>query len=205
MARSNQQSPGRRLERRDWERAALATIAEEGVAALSIPKLAASLGVTKGSFYWHFDSLDALLAAVLERWERSYTDRRIERFETEISSPAERLKPWSAEAEADHEAQALYLEISAAAATRADFARTVARVIEKRTEFLTRAYRELGFPPRAARRRAVIAYAGYVGMLHLARLAPKTVGPPRERAATVREAMGLLGGITESDLEGEAK
>ena len=192
MAKGDEQA-GRRLEPGDWERAALDAMARSGLASVSIPRLAERLGVTKGSFYWHFDGLDSLLAAALARWETAYTDRRIAHFESELPSPAARLKPWSAEAEADHQAQALYLEISNAAATRPAFAAVVARVVEKRVVFLARTYRELGFPAKAARRRAVTAYAGYVGMLHLARIAPATVGNAAERAATVREAVRLLG------------
>jgi len=192
MAKGNEQA-GRRLEPGDWERAALDAMATSGLASVSIPRLAERLGVTKGSFYWHFDGLESLLAAALARWETAYTDRRIAHFESELPSPAARLKPWSAEAEADHQAQALYLEISNAAATRPAFAAVVARVVEKRVVFLARTYRELGFPAKAARRRAVTAYAGYVGMLHLARIAPATVGNAAERAATVREAVRLLG------------
>jgi len=192
MAKGDEQA-GRRLEPGDWERAALDAMATSGLASVSIPRLAERLGVTKGSFYWHFDGLESLLAAALARWETAYTDRRIAHFESELPSPAARLKPWSAEAEADHQAQALYLEISNAAATRPAFAAVVARVVEKRVVFLARTYRELGFPAKAARRRAVTAYAGYVGMLHLARIAPATVGNAAERAATVREAVRLLG------------
>ena len=182
-----------RLEPADWERAALDAMATGGLASVAVPRLAERLGVTKGSFYWHFDGLDSLLAAAIARWETAYTDRRIAQFEADLPSPAARLKPWSAEAEADHQAQALYLEISNAAATRPAFAAVVARVVEKRVAFLARTYRQLGFPAKAARRRAVTAYAGYVGMLHLARIAPATVGDAEERAATVREAVRLLG------------
>jgi len=183
---------GRRLEPGDWERAALDSIAVDGVAGVTIPKLAERLGVTKGSFYWHFEGLDSLLAATLARWERVYTDRRIERFEAELPPGAARLEPWSADAAADHEAQALYLEISTAAATRPAFAAVVARVVEKRVSFLARTYRELGFGAKSARRRAVTTYAAYVGMLHLAHVAPKTIGTASERAAAVRDAMGLF-------------
>src|SRR5262245_9526522 len=190
---SRDEQEARRLGPHDWERAALDAIAAGGVASVSIPRLAERLGVTKGSFYWHFDGLEALLAAALARWEAAYTDRRIARFEAELPSPAARLGPWTAEAETDHRAQALYLEIANAAATRPVFAKVVARVVEKRVGFLARAYRDLGFPKIAARRRAVTAYAAYVGMLHLARIAPGTVGAAAERAATVRDAVRVLG------------
>src|SRR5690606_21017046 len=58
-----------RLSADDWAEAALDLIAEQGVAAVAVEPLARRLGVTKGSFYWHFPSRDALLQAALERWE----------------------------------------------------------------------------------------------------------------------------------------
>ena len=58
-----------RLSADDWAQAALDLIAEQGVSAVAVEPLARRLGVTKGSFYWHFPSRDALLQAALERWE----------------------------------------------------------------------------------------------------------------------------------------
>ena len=58
-----------RLSADDWAQAALDLIAEQGVGAVAVEPLARRLGVTKGSFYWHFPSRDALLQAALERWE----------------------------------------------------------------------------------------------------------------------------------------
>src|SRR3954451_16486670 len=58
-----------RLSADDWAQAALDMVAEQGVGAVAVEPLARRLGVTKGSFYWHFPSRDALLQAALERWE----------------------------------------------------------------------------------------------------------------------------------------
>ncbi len=46
----------------DWAQAALQLIAEAGLGALTVEALAARLGVTKGSFYWHFKGRSDLLA-----------------------------------------------------------------------------------------------------------------------------------------------
>ncbi len=53
----------------DWADAALASIADGGLASIHIDELASRLGVTKGSFYWHFDGRDALIEAALSSWE----------------------------------------------------------------------------------------------------------------------------------------
>ena len=55
----------RRLAREDWVDAALAAIAEGGVAAVAVEPIAARLGTTKGSFYWHFHDRDAGLSQPL--------------------------------------------------------------------------------------------------------------------------------------------
>ena len=57
----------------DWTEAALQLIAEAGLGALTVQALAARLGVTKGSFYWHFASRSELLHTALERWEKRVT------------------------------------------------------------------------------------------------------------------------------------
>src|SRR4029078_4672955 len=58
-----------RLSAADWEQAALDVIAEQGVSAGTVEEPARQLRVTKGSFYWHFPTREALLKAALERWE----------------------------------------------------------------------------------------------------------------------------------------
>src|SRR3546814_13623456 len=80
-----------RLSAEDWAQAALDLIAENGVAAVAVEPLARRLGVTKGSFYWHFPSRDALLQAALERWESVAQDAVFGTLET-IPDPREPLR-----------------------------------------------------------------------------------------------------------------
>ena len=54
----------------DWEQQALVLIAEKGIRAVAVEALAKRMGVTKGSFYWHFPNRDALLEQSLLRWEK---------------------------------------------------------------------------------------------------------------------------------------
>ena len=61
----------------DWAEAALQLIAEAGLGSLTVDTLAARLGVTKGSFYWHFKGRSELLAAALGRWEQRATAETI--------------------------------------------------------------------------------------------------------------------------------
>ena len=60
--------------RETWVRAAMQTLADAGLDGVKVETLARELGVTKGSFYWHFKDRRALLDAMLESWR----DGRIE-------------------------------------------------------------------------------------------------------------------------------
>ncbi len=80
-----------RLSADDWAQAALDLIAEQGVSAVAVEPLARRLGVTKGSFYWHFPSRDALLQAALERWEAVEQESIFGSLE-QVADPRERLR-----------------------------------------------------------------------------------------------------------------
>ncbi len=58
-----------RLGRDDWLRAARRALLTGGPSAVRVERLADELGVTKGSFYWHFADRGALLEALLREWE----------------------------------------------------------------------------------------------------------------------------------------
>ena len=61
------------LSRDDWLDAAAAAIAAGGFDNVRILTLAERLGVTRGSFYWHFQDHADLVVSFLERWR----DRRL--------------------------------------------------------------------------------------------------------------------------------
>jgi AcrR family transcriptional regulator len=52
----------------DWEQEALRVIADEGIGAVAVEPLARRMGITKGSFYWHFSSRESLLEQALLGW-----------------------------------------------------------------------------------------------------------------------------------------
>jgi AcrR family transcriptional regulator len=59
---------GNRLSVDDWIQAGYAILAAEGMNALKIDRLCGQLGVTKGSFYWHFDGMPSYRTALVESW-----------------------------------------------------------------------------------------------------------------------------------------
>ena len=57
------------LGRADWLASALELLIAEGIDAVQITRLARTLDVTRGSFYWHFQSRTDLLSAMLKEWK----------------------------------------------------------------------------------------------------------------------------------------
>ncbi len=66
-------------------------LSELGVEGVRVEPLAARLGVTKGSFYWHFEDRAALLGALLDDWEQRATAAVIRAVDERCESPRERL------------------------------------------------------------------------------------------------------------------
>jgi len=82
----------RRLSRETWTEAALEAIAEGGIAAVAVVPLARRLGATKGSFYWHFDNRDELVAAALADWEQTHTSAVISEIDAASDDPRQQLR-----------------------------------------------------------------------------------------------------------------
>jgi AcrR family transcriptional regulator len=152
--------------RQEWTDAALATLRDEGPDAVAVERLAQRLGVTKGSFYWHFANRDALIEAALLRWEALDTTGLLAGLAA-LPDPRQRLRQLF-EAAMDGRDAALFVPLSA----RSDDAAirdVVGRVITARVAFLERVFRQLGLPRAGARHRALLTYSAYVGLLHLSR------------------------------------
>lgn len=64
-----------RLTADDWVTAGLKALSRSGAAALKADTLAKTLGVSRGSFYWHFADVGAFHAAVLHRWREVAMER----------------------------------------------------------------------------------------------------------------------------------
>lgn len=83
--------PKHSLAAEDWLDEALNVMATEGVKAVAVEPLAKRLGVTKGSFYWHFKNRDALITELLAFWERIELEY-INDFNHKFPDPIQRLK-----------------------------------------------------------------------------------------------------------------
>ncbi|GFJ91597.1 TetR/AcrR family transcriptional regulator [Phytohabitans rumicis] len=169
-------SSRRRLTPDDWADAALAAIADGGLAAVAVEPLAARLGTTKGSFYWHFSNREALLEAALARWEARTTTAVIDEIVNATDDPASQLRRLiirvSRMAEVDRVGPALL-----ATAAHPAVARAVERVTRARVGLIVTALAQLGFAPSEAQSRALLAYSAYLGHTQLAHSAPASYRP----------------------------
>ena len=77
------------LTRTDWIKAAFGLLAKAGPKAIRVDHLCRELGVTKGSFYWHFTDLAALRAAMAAQWRREATGDVIAAMTSAELSPRE--------------------------------------------------------------------------------------------------------------------
>lgn len=151
----------------DWEQEALQLVAEKGVQALAIEPLARRMGVTKGSFYWHFAGREILLDQALARWEE-HDSRNLNKSLGDISDPRDRLVSFFRRVGKEKLTHEVYSELCAAAGHR-QVEPVLERVAERRMEHLAAAFEELGMARDEARYRARLTYSVYLGFLQLQR------------------------------------
>jgi AcrR family transcriptional regulator len=151
----------------DWEKGALELIAEKGVNALAVEPLARRMGVTKGSFYWHFAGREVLLENALARWEE-HDARNLNSSLGEIDHPRDRLASFFRRVGKEKLTHEVYSELCSAA-SHPQVEPVLERVANRRMKHLSAAFEELGMDPVTARYRARLTYSVYLGFLQLQR------------------------------------
>ncbi|WP_045822694.1 TetR/AcrR family transcriptional regulator [Williamsia herbipolensis] len=159
MARST------RLTVEDWVNAAFDLLVAEGVAGVKISRLCEQLGVTKGSFYWHFTDIDALMVAVAHRWQELQAANMARVTELGSLPPAERIVAMAGTLfdERVRAVEVAMREWARSDATVADAVRAMDRLV---VTMVRDALIESGFDQRTAEvRAAALLFAG-IGFLH---------------------------------------
>jgi AcrR family transcriptional regulator len=163
----------KRLTAQDWIGFGLKALAREGLEALKADVLARKLGVSRGSFYWHFRDLDDFHARVIQHWRQAATEAIISDLE-QYGSREERLDVLLRRALGQH--TALEVRMRAWADTNAEAAGAVRDMDRKRRAYIERLLTEAGIPRPLAATRAQLLYWAYLGAaLSRTRLAEGTL------------------------------
>lgn len=81
------------VSRQEWLSEGLTILAELGAPSITIDRLCQRLGMTKGSFYHHFQGMRGYQTALLEHFEAEYTARLIDEVERgPVSAPLAKLE-----------------------------------------------------------------------------------------------------------------
>jgi len=178
-----------------WCKAAAALVIREGISALAVEPMTRALGITKGSFYWHFENRDALVHETLRRWETDQTQDLFARFEG-IDDPLTRLRILMFAAFEDIE-NGLFFAALSASSEDPRVQPYLQRVSAQRLAFVTDSFQALGLDPDDARRRALFAYSTYAGYFQLLRAIPNQVKAVSDLSAYVHFLADSLAPRTE--------
>lgn len=154
----------KRLSAAAWTEAAMRVLAKEGVEAVRVEPLARAMGVTKGSFYWHFSDRRELLDSVLSDWEQLATVQVIEAVERASDEPADRLRELTRRV--FRHGGPLERALRAWASHDESAASVVARVDAERFTFVRRLLEAHGQAPDTAAVRARLLYTSLIGEQH---------------------------------------
>jgi AcrR family transcriptional regulator len=159
------------LQPEDWIQAAKTRLAREGIDAVRIEVLCRDLGVSKGSFYWHFRDREDLLHALLSQWEKAEEDWFKEAQSHERSAAAR----WARLVERGSQKERIRLEAAIRAWARQDdrVAKRVAGVERNQREHIAGVLREIGFTRRIAVEWSETALLLYLGWLDRATRDPE--------------------------------
>lgn len=150
----------RRLTSQDWIDFAIKTLAREGFDALKADVLARKLGVSRGSFYWHFTDLGTFHTRVIEHWKLMATETII----TDIERHASRERRLTALL---HHAfgygAALEVRMRAWAENNAEAAAALVDIDRRRRGYIEQLLVEAGIPRLLAATRAQLLYWTYLG------------------------------------------
>ncbi|MBK6973423.1 MAG: TetR/AcrR family transcriptional regulator [Sterolibacteriaceae bacterium] len=165
MPRAEASAPRAALDREAWIEAAIGTLAEHGIAGVRVESLAKSLGVTKGSFYWHFRDRPELLAAVLDFWKQGRISDIIRQTRCDPGQEREQLDHILAVYSASRNRKGIRIELAIRDWARRDprAAAVVEEVDGARFDCARRLFVARGMSDQEAAARSILLYAYVFG------------------------------------------
>jgi len=149
-----------------WIDAATEVLVDQGIDHVRVDLLAAQLGVTRGSFYWHFRDRAELLRRVLQAWRERSTEQLTARLESASADPREQLRDvLSLPLRGRAALRAARIELALRAWARRDaMARqTIDEADASRIAYIAQLFSAQGFGVAEARARACLVYSYVVG------------------------------------------
>ena len=154
------------LDREAWVRGAVAVLAEHGAEGLRVEVLAKRLGVTKGSFYWHFKDRSDLQDAVLEHWRegriRDIRKQTLAHPGAEVAALLHTIEVYSSAR--NRKGIAIEAAVRDWARRDAQAAIVVEQVDAERLACSCRLFLACGLPPHEAQARSLLLYAYVFGV-----------------------------------------
>lgn len=171
------------LSAKDWLDQGLKALAEHGYTALKAEPLAKALGVSRGSFYWHFADVEAFHAAILKHWREVAAERII--AEVEASAGGENplqllLRRVFGERLALERAVRSWATVNPAARA------AVQAIDRRRVRYVQGLLGSSGLSPDVAGARAQILYWAFLGFALTDSLLPR-----RQRLALLEEMLRM--------------
>lgn len=142
-----------KLAAEDWLTLALDTLDNQGIHKVNVEYLARKLGVTKGSFYWHFTNRGTFIKAMLDYWADNLTTDVIERSGQGAYNAKEKL--YNLMVIITDEQVGRYETAIRAWATHDDMARAKLQKVDKqRLKYVTKLFIDMKFNKEDAELRA---------------------------------------------------
>ena len=153
------------LDRAAWIAGALDIVAQDGIDGLRVESLAKHLGVTKGSFYWHFKDRRDLIDAVLDDWRAGRIRDIRKQTATEPGGELAALRHTIEVYAAARNRKGISIEAAIRIWARQDAngLAVVEEVDAERLECTRRLFLALGLPPAEAAARSALLYAYVFG------------------------------------------
>ncbi|MGO9359806.1 MAG: TetR/AcrR family transcriptional regulator [Xanthobacteraceae bacterium] len=173
------------LSARDWLEQGLKTLARNGFTALKAEPLARAMGVSRGSFYWHFADVGAFHAALLRHWREIAAEQVIARVEQAAAgeNPLPRLLRGAFSFKPD-----LEVAVRTWAALDPAARRAVQAIDRRRLSYIEGQLVATGLAPARARARAQVLYWAFLGFVLSGRPLPEA-----EQAAVLDELLHITG------------
>jgi AcrR family transcriptional regulator len=148
------------LSAKDWLDLGLKTLAASGFTALKAEPLAKAMGVSRGSFYWHFKDIGAYHAAILKHWREVAAEQVIANLEASSKDDNPLLlllrRTFSSKLTLENAVRTW--------ATLDPMARAAVQATDRRRlGYVQKLFEQSGVAPDVARSRAQIFYWAFLG------------------------------------------